>query len=194
GISTVQSYHGAQIFEAIGISRTVIDRYFTGTASRISGVDLDVIATECQMRHEKAYPITTRGERSLEHGGWFHFRAQGERHLWHPSVIANLQKAVRQSDDNAYMAYAKRINQQIDGPITLRSMFEFVPGEPVPIEQVEPANEIVRRFATGAMSFGSISAEAHENLAIAMNRIGGKSNTGEGGEKEERFLDERRSA
>ncbi len=194
GISTVQSYHGAQIFEAIGISRSVIERYFTGTASRISGVDLDVIATECQIRHEKAYPITTRGEGVLSIGGWFHFRAQGERHLWHPSTIANLQKAVRQDDESAYEAYARRINMQVDGPITLRSMFEFVPGESIPLEEVEPASEIVKHFATGAMSFGSISAEAHENLAIAMNRIGGKSNTGEGGEKEERFLDERRSA
>ncbi len=194
GISTVQSYHGAQIFEAIGISRNVIERYFSGTVSRISGVDLDVIATECQMRHERAYSISTQGDRALDVGGWFHFRAQGERHLWHPSVIANLQKAVRQSDETAYEAYAKRINQQLDGPITLRSMFEFVPGDPVPIDEVEPTTSIVKRFATGAMSFGSISAEAHENLAIAMNRIGGKSNTGEGGEREERFLDDRRSA
>lgn len=194
GISTVQSYHGAQIFEAIGLSRSVIDRHFSGTASRISGVDLDIIATECQIRHEKAYPIATHSDKNLEVGGWFHFRAQGERHLWHPSVIANLQKAVRQEDETAYQAYAKRINEQLDGPITLRSMFEFVPGDSISIDEVEPATEIVKRFATGAMSFGSISAEAHENLAMAMNRIGGKSNTGEGGEKEERFVDDRRSA
>jgi glutamate synthase (NADPH) large chain len=200
GISTVQSYHGAQMFEAIGLSPEVIDRYFTGTASRISGIDLDVIAEECRRRHEKAYPQTTQASPLLDLGGQYHYRAQGERHLWNPTTVAKLQHAVRAEDATSYKEYAEAINQATSGPITLRGLWELVPSnKPVPLEEVEPASEIVKRFATGAMSFGSISAEAHENLAIAMNRIGGKSNTGEGGEREERFIpdpsgDWRRSA
>jgi len=200
GISTVQSYHGAQIFEAIGLSPEVIDRYFTGTASRISGIDLDVIAEESRRRHEKAYPQTTQPSPLLELGGQYHFRAQGERHLWNPTTIAKLQHAVRAEDAKSYEEYSRAINLATEGAITLRGLWELVPSAtPVPIEEVEPATEIVKRFATGAMSFGSISAEAHENLAIAMNRIGGKSNTGEGGEREERYTpdangDWRRSA
>jgi glutamate synthase domain-containing protein 2/glutamate synthase domain-containing protein 3 len=188
GISTVQSYHGAQIFEAIGLSPDVVDRYFTGTASRISGIDLDVIAEECRRRHEKAYPQTTQPSPLLELGGQYHFRAQGERHLWNPTTVAKLQHAVRAEDAKSYAEYSRAINEAVDGAITLRGLWELVPvATPVPLDEVEPATEIVKRFATGAMSFGSISAEAHENLAIAMNRIGGKSNTGEGGEREERF-------
>src|SRR5690606_15860103 len=200
GISTLQSYHGAQIFEAIGLSHEVIDRYFTGTVSRIQGIDLSVIAEEARMRHATAYPSTTAVPAALEVGGEYHFRAQGERHLWSPSVIANMQRAVRQEDVSSYKEYARLINEQPGGPITLRSLFELVPAEaPVPLDEVEPAAEIVKRFATGAMSYGSISGEAHENLAIAMNRIGGRSNTGEGGEDPRRFLpdangDLRRSA
>jgi glutamate synthase domain-containing protein 2/glutamate synthase domain-containing protein 1/glutamate synthase domain-containing protein 3 len=200
GISTVQSYHGAQIFEAIGLSPEVVDRYFTGTASRISGIDLDVIAEECRRRHEKAYPRTIQSNALLDLGGQYHFRAQGERHLWNPTTIAKLQHAVRAEDAKSYEEYAAAINDAPTGAITLRSLWELVPSpKPVPLEEVEPASEIVKRFATGAMSFGSISAEAHENLAIAMNRIGGRSNTGEGGEREERFTpdangDWRRSA
>jgi glutamate synthase (NADPH/NADH) large chain len=200
GISTVQSYHGAQIFEAIGLSPEVIDRYFAGTASRISGIDLDVIAEECKRRHEKAYPTATAPTTLLDIGGQYHYRAQGERHLWNPTTVAKLQHAVRMEDAKSYKEYSDAINDAPGGPITLRSLWELVPAaEPVPLAEVEPAQEIVKRFATGAMSFGSISAEAHENLAIAMNRIGGKSNTGEGGEREERFTpdangDRRRSA
>jgi glutamate synthase (NADPH/NADH) large chain len=188
GISTAQSYHGAQIFEAIGLSPDVIDRYFTGTTSRISGIDLDVIAEECQRRHDKAYPRQTAAKPLLDLGGQYHYRAQGERHLWNPTTIAKLQHAVRLEDAKSYKEYSDSINQATAGLITLRGMWDFATdGEGVPLSEVEPAKEIVKRFATGAMSFGSISAEAHENLAIAMNRIGGKSNTGEGGEREERF-------
>ncbi|HEY6557176.1 MAG TPA: glutamate synthase large subunit [Polyangiaceae bacterium] len=191
GISTLRSYHGAQIFEAIGLSPEVIDRYFTGTVSRISGIDLDVIAEECRLRHAAAYPKAVQPSRQLDLGGQYHFRAQGERHLWSPNTVAALQRAVRMEDVKSYKDYAELINDQAAGLITLRGMWELVPAEkPIPIEEVEPASEIVKRFATGAMSFGSISAEAHENLAIAMNRIGGKSNTGEGGEREERYVRE----
>jgi glutamate synthase (NADPH/NADH) large chain len=200
GISTLQSYHGAQIFEAIGLSAEVIDAYFTGTASRISGIDLDAIAEECGRRHERAYPKITQPKPMLDIGGQYHYRAQGERHLWNPTTISKLQHAVRMDDIKSYREYADAINEQAAGFITLRGMWEFeYPEKGVPLEEVEPASEIVKRFATGAMSFGSISAEAHENLAIAMNRIGGRSNTGEGGEREERYTpdpngDSRRSS
>lgn len=200
GISTLQSYHGAQIFEAIGLSSDVIERYFTGTASRLAGVDLDVIAQESALRHRSAYPTRTPRGRSLDIGSQYHFRAQGERHLWNPDTISSLQNAVRRGDVHSYEQYATLINEQRDGHITLRSAWTLAESStPVPIDEVEPAAEIVKRFATGAMSFGSISREAHENLAIAMNRIHGRSNTGEGGEEPERFEplpngDSRRSA
>jgi glutamate synthase domain-containing protein 2/glutamate synthase domain-containing protein 1/glutamate synthase domain-containing protein 3 len=188
GISTLQSYQGAQIFEAIGLSNELIDRYFTGTVSRLAGIDLDVIAEECRLRHQAAFPKTTEPLRQLDLGGNLHFRAQGERHLWNPDTIANLQRAVRLEDVSSYREYSRLINEQPGGPITLRGLWEFAPrNQAISVEEVEPAAEIVKRFATGAMSFGSISAEAHENLAIAMNRIGGRSNTGEGGEREERY-------
>jgi len=188
GISTLQSYHGAQMFEAIGLSDEVIERYFTGTASRIKGIGLDVIAEECRLRHESAYQRTAAEKHHLVVGGEYHFRSQGERHLWSPSVISNLQRAVRQEDISSYKQYADLINNQPGGPITLRSLFTLkTTRTPVPLEEVQPATELVKRFATGAMSYGSISAEAHENLAIAMNRIGGRSNTGEGGEDSGRF-------
>ena len=188
GISTLQSYQGAQIFEALGLSPELIERYFTGTVSRISGIDLDVIAEECRLRHDAAFPKRAPTFETLELGGQYHYRAQGERHLWSPETIARLQRAVRQEDIKSYREYAELINVQGDHPITLRSLWELEPAaQSVSLDEVEPASEIVKRFATGAMSFGSISAEAHENLAIAMNRIGGKSNTGEGGEKEERY-------
>jgi len=200
GISTLQSYHGAQIFEAIGLSPDVIERYFTGTASRLAGIDLDVIARESAMRHRSAYPTRTPRSRALDIGSQYHYRAQGERHLWNPESIASLQNAVRKADVQSYEQYARLINEQPDGPITLRATWQFAEcAAPIPLEEVEPAAEIVRRFATGAMSFGSISREAHENLAIAMNRIHGRSNTGEGGEEPERFVplpngDSRRSS
>jgi glutamate synthase (NADPH) large chain len=195
GISTLQSYRGAQIFECIGLSPALVERYFSDTASRISGIGLDVIARETATRHERAFP-RVRGALRLDVGGQYHFRAQGERHLWSPRVVGALQRAVRLEDAKSYEEYAAFINEQhTTGLITLRGMWDFkYDAAPVPLSEVEPAADIVKRFATGAMSFGSISAEAHENLAIAMNRIGGRSNTGEGGEKPERFLDERRSS
>ncbi len=193
GISTLQSYRGAQIFEAIGLSSELVERYFTDTTSRIEGIDLEVIAEECRRRHAQALP--RRGPRRLSIGGNYHYRAQGERHLWSPRVVGALQRAVRLEDVSSYREYADLINTQADGAITLRNLWQLeFPAEPIDINEVEPATEIVKRFATGAMSFGSISAEAHENLAMAMNRIGARSNTGEGGEKPERFSDERRSA
>ena len=195
GISTLQSYHGAQMFEAIGLSAEVIDRYFTGTASRISGIDLEILAQEAHLRHSAAFPRTVGTPLMLDAGGDYHFRAQGERHLWNPKTIASLQRAVREDSIASYEEFSRAINDQSSGYCTLRSLWEFVPADmPIDGSEVEPASDIVKRFATGAMSFGSISAEAHENLAIAMNELGGKSNTGEGGEKEERFGDNRRSA
>ena len=190
GISTLQSYQGAQIFEAIGLSPEVIDTYFTGTSSRISGIDIDVLADECRLRHERSYPKVTEASNLLDIGGNYAYRAQGERHLWNPGTVAALQRAVRTEDVKSYKEYSALINSQIStmGLITLRGMWELVDApQPIPLEEVEPATDIVKRFATGAMSFGSISGEAHETLAIAMNRIGGRSNTGEGGERDERF-------
>src|SRR5690606_33800379 len=144
GISTLQSYHGAQIFEAIGLSNDVIERYFTGTTSRIQGIDLSVIAEEARMRHASAYP-STAVPATLDVGGEYHFRAQGERHLWNPSVIAHMQRAVSQEDINSYREYARLINEQPGGPITLRSLFQLVPAErPVPLDEVESAASIVR--------------------------------------------------
>ncbi len=198
GISTLQSYHGAQIFEAIGLSEDVVERYFTGTSTRLGGIDLEVIAEEVCQRHLAGSRIPKRTP--LRAAGEHQWRAQGERHLWSPEAITSLQRAVRSEDINSYREYSDHINRQSAGLITLRGMWNLLPAEaPIPLSAVEPATEIVRRFATGAMSFGSISAEAHENLAIAMNRIGGKSNTGEGGERSERYVpdangDSRRSA
>lgn len=200
GISTLQSYHGAQIFEAIGLSPELIERYFTGTVSRISGIDLDVIAEEVRLRHAKAFPKRTQPSGVLDIGSSYHYRANGERHLWSPTVIAKLQNAVRAEDASSYAEYSRLINEQPDGPITLRGTWDLVPAEsPIPIDEVESATEIVKQFATGAMSYGSISREAHETLAIAMNRMGGRSNTGEGGEDASRFApdsngDSRRSS
>ncbi len=194
GISTLQSYRGAQIFECIGLSPALVERYFTGTSSRISGIDLGVIAQETGMRHHKAFPRMGHVSR-LELGGNYHYRAQGERHLWSPRAVGALQRAVRLEDAKSYTEYAQLINDQTQGFITLRGLWDFDYSQPsIPVEEVQPASEIVKRFATGAMSFGSISAEAHENLAMAMNEIGGRSNTGEGGEKPERFSDNRRSS
>ncbi len=194
GISTLQSYRGAQIFECIGLSPNLVERYFTGTATRISGIDLRVLAKESELRHGSAFSKLP-GKVQLELGGNYHYRAQGERHLWSPQAVGALQRSVRLDDAKSYQEYAKLINDQTQGFITLRGLWELNTADtPIPLDEVEPATEIVKRFATGAMSFGSISAEAHENLAIAMNQIGGRSNTGEGGEKPERFLDNRRSS
>lgn len=188
GISTIQSYQGAQIFEAVGLNSKVIDRYFTKTASRIEGVGLDAIANEALARHRYAFP-PERVQRInlLDWGGQYQWRRGGEFHLFNPDTVFKLQHATRTGDYEVFKQYAKAVNDQSERLCTLRSLFRFKEGTPVPIEEVEPVSEIVKRFATGAMSFGSISKEAHENLAVAMNRIGGKSNTGEGGEDEARF-------
>ncbi len=188
GISTVQSYQAAQIFEAIGLNQEVIDKYFTWTASRIQGVGLETIAREVLMRHHHAYPEDrTNQVDMLDWGGQYHWRRNGEHHLFNPDTVFKLQHSTRTGDYNVYRDYARSINEQTKHLCTLRGLFKFKKCNPVPIEEVESIGEIVKRFATGAMSLGSISTEAHENLAIAMNRIGGKSNTGEGGEDPRRF-------
>ncbi len=187
GISTLQSYRGAQIFEIVGLDNEVVDLAFVGTASRVQGVNLSVLAEEMQRRHQLAYEdkVTV-----LPNPGDFHWRRHGDTHMWEPASIANLQVAARTNNEDAYWQFAKQSNEQNTRNATLRGLLDFnlkVNGGPINIDDVEPAEEIVKRFATGAMSFGSISAEAHETLAVAMNRIGGKSNTGEGGEDAERF-------
>jgi glutamate synthase (NADPH/NADH) large chain len=190
GISTLQSYKGAQIFEAVGLNEEVINKCFVGTASRIKGVGLEVLAKEALRRHEIGYP--SRAEQRLPvlpNFGEFHWRAEGERHMWDPQSIADLQVAARENSTDAYWRFASHANEDATRKCALRGLLKFKEGvnKPIPISEVEPAKEIVKRFCTGAMSFGSISAEAHETLAVAMNRIGGKSNTGEGGEDPERF-------
>ena len=188
GISTLQSYRGAQVFEAIGLNKDLVDTYFTGTTSRLEGVGLDVLAREAALKHEYAYKPATEFDTELAVGGSYHFRVNGEYHLLNPMSISKLQHAVRANSYKTYEEYAALIDDQNRNMATLRSLMEIKKAKkPVPIEEVEPASEIVKRFTTGAMSFGSISKEAHETLAIAMNRIGGKSNTGEGGEDEARF-------
>ena len=204
GISTLQSYRGAQVFEAIGLNKSLVDQYFTGTASRLEGVGLDVLAREAAMKHEHAYRRTTESETELQIGGDYQYRIGGEYHLINPETISKLQRAVRENRYDTFQEFTDLIDKQNEALCTLRGLMDFRTAKdagtkPVPIEEVQPASEIVKRFATGAMSFGSISKEAHETLAIAMNRMGAKSNTGEGGEDEERFArdpngDWRRSA
>jgi glutamate synthase (NADPH) large chain len=186
GISTLSSYQGAQIFEAVGIDQVVVDKYFSGTASRIRGVGLREIAEEALARHARAFGPRATALRDV--GAHHHWRATGERHLWTPETISRLQAAVRLEDAGSYEDFSRTINEPRPHPLTLRGLWDLRPAGPaLSLEQVEPASNIVKRFATGAMSFGSISKEAHENLAIAMNRLGGRSNTGEGGEDPERF-------
>ena len=202
GISTVASYTGAQVFEAIGLGDEVIDRYFTGTTSRLGGVGLDVLATETAARHAKAH--LSRPEelafRDLEIGGEYQWRREGEYHLFNPETVFKLQHATRSGRYEVFKEYSRLVDDQARRLATLRGMFTFRPDRPsVPLDEVEPASEIIRRFSTGAMSYGSISQEAHQTLAVAMNRLGGKSNTGEGGEDADRFTpdangDLRRSA
>jgi glutamate synthase (NADPH/NADH) large chain len=188
GISTLQSYQGAQVFEAIGLNKELVEDYFAGTASRLEGIGLDVVAREAQRKHEHAFQPLSESETDLAIGGTYHQRANGEYHLLNPLTIGKLQQAVRQGSSQTFQEYTDLIDEQSSNMATLRSLMKFKKSaKPVPIEEVELAKEIVKRFTTGAMSFGSISKEAHETLAIAMNRIGGKSNTGEGGEDEERF-------
>jgi glutamate synthase domain-containing protein 2/glutamate synthase domain-containing protein 1/glutamate synthase domain-containing protein 3 len=190
GISTVQSYRGAQIFEAVGLGKDLIARYFTGTASRLNGVGLDVIARESLERHRRAFPPIRIDSQVdvLDNGGAYQWRRDGEYHMWNPDTVAKLQQAVRITGYPTWKEYSKLVDDEARHRCTIRGLLNFKKGPtPVPIEEVEPAKEIVKRFVTGAMSFGSISKEAHENLAIAMNAIGGKSNTGEGGEDPNRF-------
>jgi glutamate synthase (NADPH/NADH) large chain len=187
GIGTLQSYHGAQIFEAIGISQDVIDAYFTGTPSRIEGIDLDIIAKEVLMRHERAFEQLRNPYKNLLEGGVIHWRKNGENHLFNPDTISKLQQSCRTADYNLYKEYSALINDQTKKLGTIRGMLKFKPTTPISIDEVEPLSNIVKRFATGAMSFGSLSKEVHETLAIAMNKIGGKSNSGEGGEDPERY-------
>ena len=191
GISTLQSYKGAQIFEALGLNDEVIERSFVGTASRIQGVSLQTLAEESLRRHALGYPQQAEDRiAALPNLGEFHWRAEGERHTWDPVAISSLQVAARAGDKDSYWRFAEYMNKHERTRCTLRGLLRFkdmAAGDPIPLDEVEPATEIVKRFCTGAMSFGSISAEAHETLAIAMNRMGAKSNTGEGGEDPARF-------
>jgi glutamate synthase (NADPH) large chain len=189
GISTVQSYCGAQVFESIGLAEDFVDHYFTWTPSRIGGIGLDVIAEEVRLRHKEAFPDRPGHESALDEGGQYSYRRDGEYHLFSPETIHKLQYACRANNYGAFKAYSQLIDAQADRLCTLRSLMEIKSVcQPVPLEEVEPVAEIVKRFKTGAMSFGSISKEAHETLALAMNRIGGKSNTGEGGEDPARYF------
>lgn len=198
GISTIQSYHGAQIFEAVGLSQEVVDQYFTWTPSRIEGIGLDEIAQEVKMRHQHAF--AQNGDVALDSGGHMRWRRDGEAHLYNPQTVHMLQYACRTDDYNVFKQYSAQVNDHSAEHFTLRGLLNLKPsGNSVPIEEVESVESIMKRFKTGAMSYGSISKEAHESLAIAMNRIGGKSNTGEGGEDPARFVpdengDLRRSA
>ena len=198
GISTVASYRGAQVFEAVGLSHELVERYFTDTVSRLGGVGLDVLAEEVARRHRRAYPPRGSGpaHRRLEVGGEYQWRREGEPHLFDPETVFRLQHSTRTRRYDVFKDYTSRVDEQSERLMTLRGLFEFREGvrPAVPLEEVEPVSEIVKRFSTGAMSYGSISREAHETLAIAMNRLGARSNTGEGGEDVDRLYDERRSA
>lgn len=189
GISTLQSYCGSQIFEAVGLNQDFVDKYFTWTPSRIGGVGIEVISQEAVLRHAHAFPKRPLNGRTLEVGGQYQWREDGEHHLFNPESVYKLQIACRNNDFKTFQEYSKLINDQSKRLGTLRGLFEFKFAEqPIPLDEVEPVEAIVRRFKTGAMSYGSISQEAHEALAIAMNRIGGKSNTGEGGEDPARYI------
>ncbi|MDT7537404.1 MAG: glutamate synthase large chain, partial [Actinomycetota bacterium] len=198
GISTIASYTGAQVFEALGLAQDLVDEYFTGTTSRLGGIGLDVIAEEVAARHAKAYPDnpTERAHRKLEIGGEYQWRREGEIHLFNPETVFTLQHSTRTQKYDVFKQYTSKVDELSARAGTLRGLFAFKSDrEPIPVGEVEPVREIVKRFNTGAMSYGSISAEAHETLAIAMNRLGGRSNTGEGGEDSDRLYDpERRSA
>ncbi|MEU6485191.1 glutamate synthase large subunit [Streptomyces sp. NPDC046887] len=198
GISTVASYRGAQVFEAIGLDEAFVEKYFNGTATKIGGAGLDVVAQEVAARHTKAYPVSgiASAHRRLDIGGEYQWRREGEPHLFDPETVFRLQHATRSGRYDIFKQYTGRVNEQSERLMTLRGLFGFASDRPsIPLDEVEPASEIVKRFSTGAMSYGSISQEAHETLAIAMNQLGGKSNTGEGGEDPERLYDPaRRSA
>jgi glutamate synthase (ferredoxin) len=187
GISTIQSYRGAQIFECVGLNHSVVDKYFTWTPSRVEGAGIEAIATELLARHAHAFPDRAINGAVLDSGGDYQWRKDGEDHLFNPQTIHNLQKAVRTGDYGVFKQYARLVNEQGQKHYTLRGLLEFKKGAAIHIDEVEPVEAVLKRFKTGAMSYGSISKEAHEALAIAMNRIGGKSNTGEGGEDPERY-------
>ncbi|MFY0514114.1 glutamate synthase large subunit [Streptomyces anulatus] len=192
GISTVASYRGAQVFEAVGLDEAFVATYFNGTATKIGGAGLDVVAKEVAARHTKAYPASgiAASHRALEIGGEYQWRREGEPHLFDPETVFRLQHATRNRRYDIFKQYTDRVNEQSERLMTLRGLFGFDSGrEPISLDEVEPTSEIVKRFSTGAMSYGSISREAHETLAIAMNQLGGKSNTGEGGEDSERLYD-----
>jgi len=194
GISTIQSYRGAQIFEAIGLEKKFVDQYFTWTASRIGGIGIDVVATEVAARHHRAFPDRPAGQSDLDWGGLYQWRRDGEYHMINPDTVAKLQHATRANSYELYRDYAKACNDAAGHLATLRGLMDFREAEkPIPLEEVEPVESIVTRFATGAMSYGSISLEAHQALAIAMNRIGARSNCGEGGEDPDRYGTERNS-
>jgi glutamate synthase domain-containing protein 2/glutamate synthase domain-containing protein 1/glutamate synthase domain-containing protein 3 len=190
GISTIQSYCGAQIFEAVGLGEELVNKYFTATPSRIGGIDIRTVAEETLRRHGAAYPAIPHVNDVLDEGGWYYWRKDGEYHQINPEVVATLQHAVRTGDYPLYKKYARLVNQNDKAAANIRGLMRFKKGRPVPLSEVEPAAVIVKRFATGGMSYGSISREAHETLAIAMNRLGGFSNTGEGGEDPNRFTPE----
>ncbi|MFD4757517.1 glutamate synthase large subunit [Streptomyces sp. NPDC058439] len=198
GISTVASYRGAQVFEAVGLDEGFVAMYFNGTATKIGGAGLDVIAREVAVRHAKAYPASgiSASHRALEIGGEYQWRREGEPHLFDPETVFRLQHATRNKRYDIFKKYTDRVNEQSERLMTLRGLFDFRSDrEPIPVDEVESVSDIVKRFSTGAMSYGSISREAHETLAIAMNQLGGKSNTGEGGEDADRLYDPaRRSA
>ena len=203
GISTVASYTGAQIFEAVGLEKGLVDEYFTGTASRIEGIDLEVIAREAAARHGIAYPDRPEelAHRELPVGGEYQWRREGEYHLFNPDTVYKLQHSTRTGRYDIFKQYTRLVDNQAARLATLRGLFELKTGErePIPIDEVQSVADIVKRFSTGAMSYGSISKEAHENLAVAMNRLGARSNTGEGGEDPDRYLpmangDSKRSA
>ena len=189
GISTIHSYRGAQIFEAIGLSEELVDRYFTKTVSRIGGIGIDEVAVEALSHHQRAFPARDGGLRELQWGGQYQWRRDGEYHLFNPDTVFKLQHATRTGQYRVFREYSRLVDEQSERMATLRGLFELrLDRPPVPIDEVEPVESLFKRFATGAMSYGSISAEAHESLAIAMNRIGGRSNTGEGGEDRRRFV------
>ncbi len=188
GISTLHSYRAAQIFEALGLNQKFVDKYFCGTATRVEGIGLYEIEREISRRYQKAFEDSkVGGNLDLEIGGDYRWRRNGEKHMFNPTTVSKLQQAVKQNNYNSYKEYADMVNEQSERLMTLRGMFKFKELNPISLDEVEPWTEIVKRFKTGAMSFGSISKEAHENLAIAMNRIGGRSNSGEGGENPDRF-------
>lgn len=187
GISTVQSYHGAQIFEILGINKEVVDTCFEGSISRIEGMGFEDLAKEALVRHQLAYPKEPVARRRLEVGGIYQWKRRGEYHMLNPTTIHLLQKSTSLNNYKLFKEYSSHISQELSRACTIRGLLDFVPGTPIPLEEVEPLENILKRFATGAMSFGSISHEAHSTLAIAMNRIGAKSNSGEGGEDSRRF-------